>query len=340
MRESDGFVNATKLCQAGGKEWYEYITNKSTKKFIKELQKSRPGIPGLENTSNFKVGIPTLENLIISTNGGNHDGTWVHHKVAVHLAAWISPAYAVAVADLVTRYTAGQVTTEESQTAAKAFAKKVKVVKDIKYTSNVSTLALKTGPLEEIDKPGVYFMRYGKNIYYDQANVPENALIIGFGHAKYNGVDRSHDHQLSTGPEAIVLDYVATPFYERCEKQLENRLKVTSKIVMGTIDGVKGIMREQFWVLSKEEYDEAVASVRMDAESLRFENSFQNSNNELLIEQEKTKQTESTNAVALAIETTKQTESTNAVALAIETTKQAHLEFEILKFKVENGLKV
>jgi len=90
----DGYVNATNMCQTGGKRWYNYFVNDTTKTFLNEL------------SSNTKI--PVLE-LVQSSRGGAHTGTWVHHQVAIHLAMWISPVFAVAVTTLVTRFFAGHV---------------------------------------------------------------------------------------------------------------------------------------------------------------------------------------------------------------------------------------
>lgn len=85
IRKSDGYVNATKLCNAGGKEFKHYKENKQTQMFLKELKSN--------------VGIPTL-NLIDVKVGGNHLGSWVHRKVAYHMAQWISPKFAVQVTNI------------------------------------------------------------------------------------------------------------------------------------------------------------------------------------------------------------------------------------------------
>ena len=115
MRTSDGFFNATKLCQMGGKRWFNYIKSDDTKRFLTTLSKTLNGV---------------MENLVISQHGGNHAGTWVHPQVAAHLASWISPAFAVAVSNLVVRYTSGQITTQESSAAMAAHCDRLAVVAD------------------------------------------------------------------------------------------------------------------------------------------------------------------------------------------------------------------
>jgi hypothetical protein len=106
IRCSDGYVNATKMCQSAGKRWNDYWVNGSTKSFIQELTKS--------------TGI-LVELLITQTITGPNmqRGTWVHQEIAIDLARWCSPKFAVAVARLVRRYLMGQVTTEESREVAR-----------------------------------------------------------------------------------------------------------------------------------------------------------------------------------------------------------------------------
>ena len=84
QRAFDGYVNATAMCKAAGKEWKHYKELVSTKAFIEELSSA--------------VGIPD-HGLIDSIVGGNPylQGTWVHPQVAIHLGQWLSPKFAVAV---------------------------------------------------------------------------------------------------------------------------------------------------------------------------------------------------------------------------------------------------
>jgi hypothetical protein len=84
QRAGDGYINATAMCKAAGKRWPDYIRLDATKEFLVELSSV--------------VQIPTTE-LIQSLRGGTPElqGTWVHPKVAVHLAQWLSPRFAVQV---------------------------------------------------------------------------------------------------------------------------------------------------------------------------------------------------------------------------------------------------
>jgi hypothetical protein len=81
-RQVDGYVNATAMCRAGGRRWNHYATNERTSEYLRALSGS--------------AGIPA--DLLVASigNGPNHlRGTWVHPSLAVDLARWISPAFAV-----------------------------------------------------------------------------------------------------------------------------------------------------------------------------------------------------------------------------------------------------
>ena len=81
-RQIDGYVNATAMCKAGGRRWNHYVTNDRTTEYLQALSGS--------------AGIPA--DLLVTSigTGPNHlRGTWIHPRLAVDLARWISPAFAV-----------------------------------------------------------------------------------------------------------------------------------------------------------------------------------------------------------------------------------------------------
>jgi hypothetical protein len=84
LRAKDGYVNATAMCKAANKMWADYRRLRTTEEFLAELESD--------------MGIPISE-LIQSLKGGNPElqGTWVHPQVAIHLAQWLSPRFAVMV---------------------------------------------------------------------------------------------------------------------------------------------------------------------------------------------------------------------------------------------------
>jgi hypothetical protein len=83
-RSSDGYINATKLCEAGGKRIGHWLANESSRELINEISSV--------------VGIPTTE-LLKKTQGGipKEQGTWVHRDLAIHIAMWVSPKFGLLV---------------------------------------------------------------------------------------------------------------------------------------------------------------------------------------------------------------------------------------------------
>ena len=95
QRASDGYINATKLCKGAGKEWKSYHRSDSTKSFLHALSGS--------------VQIPTdqLVKPVLTNVSNSEKGTYVHPKVAIHLAQWISPEFAVFVTEVIFNYISG-----------------------------------------------------------------------------------------------------------------------------------------------------------------------------------------------------------------------------------------
>ena len=69
------------MCKAAKKKWNDYFRLDSTQSYLQAL--------------NSIAGIPAIE--LVKANAGNTGGTWIHRLVAVHLAQWISPSFAVQV---------------------------------------------------------------------------------------------------------------------------------------------------------------------------------------------------------------------------------------------------
>ena len=85
-----------------------YWQSKDAKAFADALEATVPN------------GAVALVNQSTSANGQHH--TRVHEQIAVDLARWIPPRFAVFVSGLVLRYANGEVTTEASQAAAQEVA--------------------------------------------------------------------------------------------------------------------------------------------------------------------------------------------------------------------------
>lgn len=84
-REKDGFINATQLCKAGGKRFFNWFQLEQTSVLIEVLH-SETGIPASQ---------------LVDIKKGHSDkfqqGSWIHPDLAVQLAQWISPKFGVKV---------------------------------------------------------------------------------------------------------------------------------------------------------------------------------------------------------------------------------------------------
>jgi hypothetical protein len=95
QRSKDGYINATAMCIAAGKQWGHYREAANTRRFLTELA-SDIGIPISDLVQSIKGGKPALQ------------GTWVHPQVAIHLAQWLSPRFAVMVSRWVYEWMSGR----------------------------------------------------------------------------------------------------------------------------------------------------------------------------------------------------------------------------------------
>lgn len=77
QRREDGFINLTQMCNANGKRIDHWKELKSTGAYINALQVNYPG------------------SRVVETEEGANGGTWGHPSLAINLARWISPEFAV-----------------------------------------------------------------------------------------------------------------------------------------------------------------------------------------------------------------------------------------------------
>jgi hypothetical protein len=97
QRPTDGYINATAMCQAAGRLWGHYRENVTTNAFLTELA-ADIGIPISVLVQSIKGGDPQLQ------------GTWIHPQVAIHFGQWLSPKFAVQVSQWVVDWMSGKST--------------------------------------------------------------------------------------------------------------------------------------------------------------------------------------------------------------------------------------
>ncbi|VTS00504.1 kila-n domain protein : Uncharacterized protein OS=Parabacteroides goldsteinii dnLKV18 GN=C803_01585 PE=4 SV=1: KilA-N [Tuwongella immobilis] len=94
QQRNDGYINATQLCKAAGKLFADYRRSAETKAFLDALG-SDMGIPISAETTELQICRSVL--IEAKKGGAGPQGTWVHPRVAIDLARWCSPQFAVVV---------------------------------------------------------------------------------------------------------------------------------------------------------------------------------------------------------------------------------------------------
>ena len=101
------------MCKSEGKIFKDYVRMSETKAFIaallEDIQKGNSPL-GENKGLTSDMGIP-ISGLVHTIKGGksNLQGTWIHPDLAVNLAQWLSPKFAVWVSRLVNKWRAGKI---------------------------------------------------------------------------------------------------------------------------------------------------------------------------------------------------------------------------------------
>jgi hypothetical protein len=99
-RESDGYINVTNLCKAGGRKFETWNRRDQSKNFLRVLETRIGENNALQNYVALS-NTPSATLIKYETGYGSAQGTWVHPRVAINIAQWISPEFDVQVSDWV-----------------------------------------------------------------------------------------------------------------------------------------------------------------------------------------------------------------------------------------------
>lgn len=93
-----GYVNATQMCKAGNKRFPNWS----------RLDRSKAYIEALSLATQIRVSSLLIELTGTPDGDASLQGTWVHPKVAILIAAWISPEFEVWASDALLRVIYGE----------------------------------------------------------------------------------------------------------------------------------------------------------------------------------------------------------------------------------------
>jgi hypothetical protein len=139
QRTSDNYLDATAMCQATGKQWFDYYRLENTQAFLNALS-TETGYPVSEQN----------QGLIQSKKGGDikTQRTWVHPYVSINLAQWCSPKFAVMVSKWVFELmTKGHVSLNGEAPLTRA---EIKSIIEAKVRDTVSNALAKFKPVEPL----------------------------------------------------------------------------------------------------------------------------------------------------------------------------------------------
>jgi hypothetical protein len=103
LMKKNGYVNATKLCNSGGKKLIHWNENKSTGNLLSTLSK-------ITNIPKHKLTI-----FIKGNNKSKISGIYVHPKLICPIAQWISSEFTFKVSDIVDEYIIKEATAEKNK---------------------------------------------------------------------------------------------------------------------------------------------------------------------------------------------------------------------------------
>jgi len=95
IMKKNGYVNATKLCDDGGKHFYHWVANDYSKELISFVE---------EEQKNRSHGNPWSVQIVVKTGENAFRGTYLCQDLIPHVASWVSAEFAIKVSRIVNEY--------------------------------------------------------------------------------------------------------------------------------------------------------------------------------------------------------------------------------------------
>jgi len=107
QRREDGLINATAMCVAFNKDVSEWLKTRPTFELVEALANRlgiKPDPKSASKPNSLKTRVSNTYPALVITKRGSPQaggGTWIHYKLGVPLAQWLSPEFALTVSDWV-----------------------------------------------------------------------------------------------------------------------------------------------------------------------------------------------------------------------------------------------
>jgi len=166
LMTKNGYINATKLCQDGGKQVKHWFENKSSEKIINDFGKFL----------NL-----TRDKLIIKINGGSLtkiSGTYVHPHIINPIASWCNTKYAFFISSVINEYHIQKANEEKDKLLKKKDDKIDKMSKKIDMLLNKNT---------KMDKRLKRLLQKNNEIYDQNVETHNKLDIISDERVPYSG---------------------------------------------------------------------------------------------------------------------------------------------------------
>jgi hypothetical protein len=177
QRMHDGFINATAMCSAYGKDLSNWLKTDETWDLAVELADQlgfQPNSSIRTNSDKTRVSA-TYPTLVISRRGSpeNGGGTWIHPDLAIQIAQWCAPRFALQVS----RWVREWMTSAYNPIQLEADADRVAIRDDL---GKVKRLELTDQVKSFLEKAGKYDLRNPKTrFYFTNAHDKLNKVITG-----------------------------------------------------------------------------------------------------------------------------------------------------------------
>ncbi len=237
-RESDGYINVTHLCKAGGKQFNDWKRLNKTFDFLSVLSTS--------------TGNPVDLLIQIEMTGINENrGTWVHPQVAINIAQWISPQFDVKVSSWVYEI---MMTGKIDITNTKSYKELVEENKGHKIQiQKLNNKYVKQQPRVQYKESNVIYILTTKLFKKERRYILGKATNLTNRLSTYNKSDEHDVVYYQECPDVESMSVVETMVFQRLKKHREQANRERFILPKGEhIDLFRDVIRETIEFVMKE----------------------------------------------------------------------------------------